>query len=347
MATNKPPLSATALPRPAVSQDQLFADAQKVLAESRQAWEQEQRKRARGGCLGIFINSIPWWVLIIAIGFFILSASHTANVFTLITPGAGWIAPVPIEVGLLYVAFRRKFAERDNQKVPGSLRSLNWLLFITAILVNAAGGLFETVKSVNVENLPFADLLARYGTLPLTAQAALIVALLAALIVPIGAAVAGEGLASLVFDRQHHGETLDEKWDQVRGSIEREELYKFFTAQGVTPGKAGQLADNYVKFNSSKQIPENKPNSASDAPDQPDKSADKKSEVAKPRQKGAFQSALNWLAQNPNVVNEITVDQLAAQVGVGRSTAGEALKAYRKQLADTALEDRQNRYVGE
>src|SRR3989304_9212820 len=84
---------------------------------ARQQWEKQARKRIsiqeRIG------QSISWWLVMIALVFFLLSAPHTARIFGMLTPTLGYIAPVGVEMGLLYTAFRRKKAHTLNERVPG------------------------------------------------------------------------------------------------------------------------------------------------------------------------------------------------------------------------------------
>ncbi len=68
------------------------------------------------------------------------------------------------------------------------------------MLVNGAGAFSSVVSAVNLETLSFAAIVERFGNLPSTSQAALIMAVLSAFIIPIGALVAGEGLAILVLE---------------------------------------------------------------------------------------------------------------------------------------------------
>ncbi len=67
----------------------------------------------------------------------------------------------------------------------------------------------SVVSSVNLDALSFATIVERFGNLPLTSQAALIMAVLSAFIIPIGALVAGGGLAILVL-RHRDGTTFHE-----------------------------------------------------------------------------------------------------------------------------------------
>lgn len=84
-----------------------------------------------------------------------LSAPHTASVFDKLTSGWGWIAPIGVEFGLLYKAFRRD-ARATGEMVSWALWLLEALLFLTAMLVNGAGSFTSVINSVSLEKLWFA-----------------------------------------------------------------------------------------------------------------------------------------------------------------------------------------------
>ncbi len=70
------------------------------------------------------------------------------------------------------------------------------------MLVNGMGVFASVVTSTQLDNLSFAASAERFGILPATSQAALIMAGLATFISPIGARVTGEGLAALALERR-------------------------------------------------------------------------------------------------------------------------------------------------
>jgi hypothetical protein len=149
-----------------------------------------------------------------------LSAPHTAAVFDKLAPGWGWTAPIGVEFGLLYSAFRRRLAKATLQAVPWTLWALEALLFVTAMLVNGAGAFASVVASTQLDTLSFAAILERFGNLPATSQAALIMAGLAAFIIPIGALVAGEGLAALALERRFGYDFREARWREVQFTVD-------------------------------------------------------------------------------------------------------------------------------
>jgi hypothetical protein len=159
-----------------------------------------------------------------------------------LTPVFGWLAPLGVEFGLLYSAFRRKRARQQGERIPAALWALEVLLFITAIIVNGAGSLAAVVAAVGIPNSSVAAILAQSGTFPATTQVALILVPIAALIIPIGTGGSGEGLAVLVFERDHSADQLEAAWQAAEYEALRRALFAAYTQAGYKPGDAKRQA---------------------------------------------------------------------------------------------------------
>ena len=85
-------------------------DVETIYRHERRRWFKEEalRKTIRE----YIADSVPYWIGLVAVVLYGLSAPHTAAVFDKLTPGWGWIAPLGVEFGLLYAAFRRRFARQ-------------------------------------------------------------------------------------------------------------------------------------------------------------------------------------------------------------------------------------------
>ncbi len=116
---------------------------------------------------------------------------------------------------MLYTAFRRRVARFVSEKVTWTLWLLELLLFLTAMLVNGAGAFTSVVSAIDLQQLSFAVLVEQFGALPATSQAAIVMAVLSAFIIPIGALVAGEGLALLVLERRNGLNLREAEWREV------------------------------------------------------------------------------------------------------------------------------------
>src|SRR5436190_15488942 len=140
-----------------------------IYRQERQRWMREEAPRR--SLRDMIAGSVPYWIVLVALVLYGLSAPHTASVFDKLTPGWGWIAPIGVEFGLLYAAFRRRLARHTGEAVPWTLWALEILLFITAMLVNGAGAFSSVVNAVNLDNLSFAAITEHFGNLPATSQA--------------------------------------------------------------------------------------------------------------------------------------------------------------------------------
>src|SRR5260221_12647765 len=94
-------------------------DVETIYRQERQRWLKEEapRKSIRDH----IANTVPYWIVLVAVVLYALSAPHTAGVFDKLTPGWGWIAPVGVEFGLLYAAFRRRLDRDTREKTPWTL----------------------------------------------------------------------------------------------------------------------------------------------------------------------------------------------------------------------------------
>jgi hypothetical protein len=220
-------------------------DIETVYRQERQRWLREEAPRK--SIRDYIAASVPYWIVLVAVVLYGLSAPHTAGVFDKLTPGWGWIAPIGVEFGLLYSAFRRRLAKANRETLPWTLWALEILLFVTAMLVNGAGAFTSVVTATQIDNLSFAAIVERFGNLPATSQAALIMALLAAFIIPIGALVAGEGLAALVLERRSGNDFREEKWQDVEFTLIYRAVFVRYMQQGINEKDARRRAFSEVK----------------------------------------------------------------------------------------------------
>lgn len=217
-----------------------YPDVKAIRRQARADWErQERHKIAIQERIG---QAVPWALVVIAGVFFALSAPHTAGTFDQLTPGWGWVAPIGVELGLLYAAFRRRQAKEAKHRIPAMLRMLEALLFVTAVIVNGAGAFTAAVNSTGLGELPLGQIIDRFGSLPATSQVALTLAPISALIIPIGTSVAGEGVAALIFERRQAGSLLDQRWEAVGAWVEFYALRDAALDNGLSPSEANRWA---------------------------------------------------------------------------------------------------------
>src|SRR5688500_14020051 len=217
-----------------------------------QLYRQEQRRwlreeAPRRSFRDILTGSVPYWIVLVALVLYGLSAPHTAGVFDKLTPGWGWLAPIGVEFGLLYAAFRRRLAKAEQEILPWTLWALEILLFLTAMLVNGAGSFVSVVEATQLDSLSFAAIAEGFGNLPATSQAALIMAMLSAFIIPIGALVAGDGLAALALERRTGRDFREERWQEVEFTVIYRAVFVRYLQQGVQERDARQRAATEVR----------------------------------------------------------------------------------------------------
>jgi hypothetical protein len=294
-----------------------MTDLETIHREERKRWLREEapRKSIRDR----IADSVPYWIVLVAAVLYGLSAPHTASVFDKLTPGWGFIAPIGVEFGLLYAAFRRRLAKDARQAISWTLWALEILLFLTAMLVNGAGSFTSVVAATKLDNLSFAAITDQFDRLPATSQAALAMAGLSALIIPIGALVAGEGLAALALERRTGGNFREQRWQEVEFTVTYQAVFVRYLQQGISERDARQKALSEVKgylrqgsssgvrllSAGSEQQPNEQPNSV----------------------KGKVRA---YLTENPDAA-ELSVNQLLSVlreqgVQAGRTTVAEVLK---------------------
>src|SRR5258708_16433690 len=133
-------------------------DVETIYRQERQRWLREEAPRRS---LRDFITAtVPYWIVLVALVLYALSAPHTASVFDKLTPGWGWIAPVGVEFGLLYAAFRRRLARHTLEAVSWTLWALEILLFVTAMLVNATAPFSSILHPLQLDSLSFSAITA-------------------------------------------------------------------------------------------------------------------------------------------------------------------------------------------
>jgi hypothetical protein len=314
--------------------EEQYPDVAAVRAQARNEWEERIKQtvsvQERIG------ESVPWWLVAIAAVFFTLSVPHTATVFERITPNFGYVAPIGVEFGLLYAAFRRK----RSRKTTAYLITFEVLLFIMAVIANGAGSFIAVVdRTRDIQGMPFEDILSQYRTLPAKSQLSLLLAPLAAFIIPIGTAVAGEGLAALFLERRETGDLLETRWQQDRPMVEFEALRDAAIALGITPGRAQKWAETIAFYQRADVSGHGGRVSATDAtgqtPDTSGRITHQRADVSGhgtgrgySKRMDARARVRQHLEDNPDDA-DLSVRALADMVGVGKTTAADVRNEYR------------------
>jgi hypothetical protein len=186
--------------------------------------------------------------MIVAVGLFILSASHTAQMFTAITGRVGIVATVVVEFGLLYSAAQRRLAKSKEISVDRVVWLFEILLIFTAVIVNGIGSLITATESAGLRELSAPQVLAAFGSFPLATQGALIVAVLAAAIIPTGVIAAGEQVAKLMLEHEVNADDYKERqWREVQETIIYRAVFAHYRNIGMDAKTAKKEAQNEVR----------------------------------------------------------------------------------------------------
>jgi hypothetical protein len=191
--------------------------------------------------------SVPNWLIIVALALFLLSAPHTVRMFNMLTPGFGGAGVLLCEFGLLYIAFRRRMEMKINGKLPLPMWGLLALLFMTAVIVNGAGALLAVIDATGTQDLSMQMIMERLSTMSVVSQVGLVLVPFVALIIPIGSAIAGEGLASFVLEGKQSDADLITEWTETEQLETYHIAFSYLVQQGMNARDAKRKAGSAVK----------------------------------------------------------------------------------------------------
>lgn len=276
-----------------------------VEAVYRQTKEKFIAELPRISILQIIKNSVPYWIIFVAIPLFMISAPHTAYIWNQITPGVGWVAPIFVEFGLLYGSFRRRYANMKHETNPFFFSMLSVLLFVVAILSNGAGATIEVAKATQNANLSITEIVNTFGTLPIVSQVSLVMAVLSAFIVPIGAWASGESIGHLIFEYEQENESFHEQeWRKSHYEELRKALYTAYRNNGYDEATAlkHSVRDTKGYLSTGMSNPSTMLSTVSNRVDILDKVVDNSGQKALPSPTKQEQ-AMAWFVQNPDAVH--------------------------------------------
>lgn len=307
-----------------------YPDVAQVRIEARRAWEQQYQRRI--SFRARVDQIVPYGTVLIALVFFILSAPHTAEVFNLLVPVVGYIAPVGIEAGLFITAFQGFKAKQAGEHLKPNAVALEWLLVIVSVVCNGAGSFFRIMsEQESMRGLSITQLVKNFDTLPATAQVGFLLVPIAALVIPVGTIVSGSITARLVLEEKEHGNPLETAWSKVRHEIEFEALRDAAVSLGVSPGRAVRWAQGIVREASGVSAIVRTPAADSGRTADGQRTAEivrEASAMSYPSANGynkvmdARTKVRQYLSDNPEAFG-LSVRDLAAHAGVGKTVAAE------------------------
>lgn len=210
----------------------------RCIAEARQSLPLQERLE----------TALPWFLVVIQIVFFALSASHTANMIARIVPPVripvididipvAPLAPVGFELGLSVVAMMNYASRKRGETPPKVWVGIEVLLFATTLLSNLSGSVIEAVKpsSLTSTNVAVADV-----SLLLT----LIMAFVFSFIIPVGNKVIGQATMHLIIEQRQNGDPAERRWRAVMFSELMTAFYQAYLLSGLKAGEAKQKANS-------------------------------------------------------------------------------------------------------
>ena len=209
------------------------------------------------------------------------------------------------------------------------------------MLVNGAGAFSSVVSAVQLESLSFSSIIEAFGNLPATSQAALVMALLSAFIIPIGALVAGDGLAALALERRTATDHREQAWQEVEFTVIYRALYGRYLQQGIPQVEARQKAHSEVRGylgKGSGQVSAVRQLSAPTGQTEQDSGQPTNGHSGRNRQVKAGVHA--YLDTHPDLealsVNQVLTALKDAGVQAGRTTVADVLQERKVQPVDSA-----------
>lgn len=256
----------------------------------------------------------PWAICLVFVAFYAQSAQHTSYVLDQLAPGVGWAAPIGVEAGLIYLAFRQRQLAALQPRREAVLRIL---LFAVAVLTNFAGALYDVTRQATLQSLSAGEIISKFAALSAPVQAALLMVVIMSFIVPIVCEVAGHGIADLVFAERRNA-YREEHWKKAEIKVTFQAIYNIYLQGGVPPHEAQALAQQQVKGYFGKldvaDLLMPPPQRAALYP-----GVSERIETPEAVPPPAVQKAVDWMKEHPES-SGMSVRQIAAQSGMSVPT---------------------------
>lgn len=211
---------------------------------ARSAFETQQRRRRNLNSW--LVVALPWFQFISFIVFYLLSAPHTVYLVERITPNAGKLAPVALELGVVFVAAMRHKGWR------GSLTfGVLWSLVVVNVIINVGGGFIAVVHGATLDGIDDATLMevvGQFWTLPAEYQVLFPLVVIIGVLVPIMGKFSGEAVIKIASGEiKLETITLDDLWLKERGGVMKSTLMRAAMKQGAGAKTAGAWAVRIIE----------------------------------------------------------------------------------------------------
>lgn len=232
------------MPQVTLSDLSKWVDLQDIQDTARNTFEAQQRRRRNLNAWLVML--LPWFQLVSFIVFYALSAPHTVYLMERITPVWGKLAPVGLELGVVFVAAMR------HKNWRGALTfSILWSLVLVSVIINIGGGFIAVVHSSTDNTMLTAtlvEIIARFATLPAEYQVLFPLVVIVGTLIPIMGKFSGEAVIKLT-----SGEikleviTLEDLWEKEQFAYIKSALMRFALSKGAGAKTSGSWAQRIAE----------------------------------------------------------------------------------------------------
>jgi hypothetical protein len=206
----------------------------------------DSQQRRRRNLNSWLVVALPWFQLVSFIVFYLLSAPHTVYLVERITPNAGKLAPVALELGVVFSAAMRHKGWRTPLTF-GVLWSLVWV----NVIINVGGGFIAVVQSATLDGINDATLMeviGRFWTLPAEYQVLFPLVVIIGVLVPIMGKFSGEAVIKIATGEiKLETITLDDLWLKDRSAVMKSVLMRAAMKKGAGAKTSGSWAQRIVE----------------------------------------------------------------------------------------------------
>lgn len=207
-------------------------DVATVYNESEDKWFKAQRRKR--GILELLIASIPLFVFVGFISWYLIGAPHTVSVIGMITTPTNFfgyiinwavVAPIGLELGILLVAIMKSAGWKSSTN-----SRIEFGLVLMSIVINLFGSLIEVQNHLDLSNLQWI--------------AGIIIATLMGFCIPIMTAWTGSALVKLATGQVKFDIVdLSSKWVIEGRDFFRRELYRMALSKGASTANSSKFSD--------------------------------------------------------------------------------------------------------
>lgn len=203
---------------------------------------QQRRKRDLNAWLVVLL---PWFQLVSFVVFYLLSAPHTVYLVERITPGAGKLAPLGLEFGVVFVAAMRQKGWRNWVTL-----SVLWALVVVNVIINVGGGFIAVVQSAAVTDMAsftLVQILSRFTILPAEYQILFPLVVIIGALVPVMGKFSGEAVIKMATGEiRLEITTIEDLWAKEQSTFVKSALMRAAMKKGAGARTAGAWAQRVV-----------------------------------------------------------------------------------------------------